>query len=195
MGTGRFFRHYRAVKRLAGIDISVEMLREAAQRTCDLSGETSVTLERGDVFGLRFADGEFEATIVWRLLHLLPVELLPKAIRELCRVTRDQVIAQTYAAVPPPADLPRGAYDTAVGHLRRVASRIAGPRLRSVLRGAWSSPTTETTKPWDHIEAFWHSQTDIDEMFKSQGFDRSLSVVLDTYDNSEVRATVYQRSE
>ena len=53
---------------MTGVDISEAMLAEARKKVV-LLPETSITLECGDVFALRFASGEFDVTVVTPLFH------------------------------------------------------------------------------------------------------------------------------
>jgi hypothetical protein len=47
--------------------------------------------------------------------------------------------------------------------------------------------------PWSHIQSYSHAQSDIDALFLGYGFAARITRHLDTYDNCDVRATVYQR--
>lgn len=188
VGTGRFVRHYTGVSNLVGVDISEEMLKEARKKLTMLSPQTTARFEYGDIFALRFADATFDVTIVWRLFHLLPPDLLAKAVKELCRVTCKEIVVQTY--VPLPMTLWRVRFRRVAALLRRAISFMGGGTVR---RWFWSRvPKTDPT-PWCHIRSFSHKQTKIDYLFEEQGFVRQFFNVLDKYEGTEVRATVYSR--
>jgi ubiquinone/menaquinone biosynthesis C-methylase UbiE len=170
VGTGRFFRHYTSVQSLTGIDVSENMLEQARKNLHSLPAGVSVRLERGDVFSLRFSEAEFDAAIVWRLFHLIPPDLLPGAIRELCRVTSKNILLQSYVPV------------------ERSTWRAGLSRVRG-----WMRWTVTDSSPWSHIRSYVHNQRRIDELFADSGFDSSTSVVLDKYGGQDVRASVYTK--
>lgn len=183
VGTGRFFHHYTGVRSVTGVDISEEMLLKAKEKLCILPQGVSVHLEQGDVFALPFSEAVFDAVIVFRLFHLMPETSLEPAIKELCRVCRKDVVVQTY--VP----------------LKRFRSPFQ-VRLRAVFR-KFTSPfecptpsldTTSPAKPWSHIQAYFHEQASIDAKFAMCDFLPSESIILDKYENSEVRATIYSKT-
>ena len=170
VGTGRFFRHYTGVKRLVGIDISEEMLNQARKNLSLLPQGVTAVLECGDVFDLHFGQREFDVTIVWRLLHLLPQKLLGPAIKELCRVSSAELVVQTY--------VPASGWKKTIG---AAFSKIISPARR---------PTVET-KPWSHIQAYFHEQSLIDSLFYDCGFSCVGSRILGHYGASAVRGSVY----
>jgi ubiquinone/menaquinone biosynthesis C-methylase UbiE len=169
VGTGRFFRHYKSVQSLTGVDVSEAMLEQARKNLTSLPPGISVRLERGDVLSLRFAEREFDAAIVWRLFHLIPRDLLPRAVSELCRVTSKHVLLQSY--VP-------------------VARHPLRARLSQVK--SWIRPKRGPS-PWSHIQAFEHDPRFVEGLFEENGFVCSSSTPLDKYEGKDVRASVYTR--
>jgi ubiquinone/menaquinone biosynthesis C-methylase UbiE len=181
VGTGRFFKYYAGVRRVTGVDISEAMLTKAKEQLALLPNNVSVCLQQNDVFALPFKDAAFDAVIVFRLFHLMPETSLDQAIKELCRVCRKDVVAQTY---PP---IKKSWYH---GMLSAIFRKIT-----SLVKH--QNPTTRTTlssKPWSHIQAYYHEQCLIDAKFAMRGFLPSTSALLDKYENSEVRATVYSKT-
>lgn len=185
VGTGRFFRHFNNVSKITGVDISEEMLNEARKKLTFLPKETTVLLERGDVFNLRFADAEFDLVIVFRLLHLIPEDMLLNAIKELCRVTRGKLIVQVYG----PQMLPTW-WQQQRKNIASWASRFQSshPAPEAV------PPSKPETKPWCHIRAYYHEQSLIDSKFSQCGFIRSGGKLLDVYEGSNVNASIYSRA-
>lgn len=184
VGTGRFFRYYGRVANLVGVDISEQMLNEAREKIALLGKNTTVRLEHGDVFHLRFSDAQFDVAIVWRLLHLLPKHLLRPAISELCRVTKGELVVQSYVPINWAARI-------------RDRFRKAGSRVRNWL-SQQSAPDQVvdpklTIKPWCHIKAYRHQEKLIDLLFRKCGFSRRESRVLDRYGNCWVKANIYVR--
>jgi SAM-dependent methyltransferase len=204
VGTGRFFRHYKCAGTVVGLDVSEDMLNEARLKLALLPPATIGSVERGDIFSLRFGDRQFSLAVVWRLLHLIPADLLPSAIAELSRVTDRELVVQTYTVVPAQDSAARR---SPLGTVLRRGRRIARRLVRTL--GAVSRATTRSTgadpnpaadevsragdKPWSHIQAAYHSQECIDSLFAKNGFVAAFARVLDTYDNCDVRVTVYQR--
>lgn len=183
VGTGRFFRHYIGVQSLTGVDISETMLAEAKQKLPLLPKDIPVRLEQGDVLGLRFGEAEFEVAVVWRLLHLLPAETLRQAIGELCRVTRGELVVQTYAG-----------WGRWRRRWRRWVSRWERLRARPTPAEGGVSPAQATPKPWSHIQSFNHPQAQVDALFQERGFVPSLAKFLAVYEQCDVRVTVYARA-
>lgn len=183
VGTGRFFHHYSGVRNVTGVDISEEMLLKAKEKLTFLPQEVSIHLEQGDVFTLPFSDAVFDAVIVFRLFHLMPATSLGPAIKELCRVCRKEVVAQTY--------VPMKGIRSHFRLILRAFSRICTSLFKH------RNPSTQATspaKPWSHIQAYYHKQVLIDAKFAACGFLPSASTLLDEYENYEVRATVYSKT-
>ncbi|HKQ03913.1 MAG TPA: class I SAM-dependent methyltransferase [Blastocatellia bacterium] len=184
VGTGRFFIHYHNVRNLVGVDISKAMLEEAREKLVFLSSETSVRLECGDVFSLRFTDNEFEVTLVCRLFHLIPQHMVAKAIRELCRVTKGEIIVQTYTL-------------TKAARISLWRSRLKNKAFRSlhkIFPGLFYKKATESNaplKPWSHIQAFYHQQSFLDSLFNNCGFYVLRRKILDKYEGTHVKFTIY----
>lgn len=177
VGTGRFFHHYTCVRNVTGIDISEEMLLLAKEKLPLLPPEVSVRLEQGDVFALPFEDATFDVAIVFRLFHLMPETSLTQAIEELCRVTRKDVVAQTYV----PENEPGNSFQM---------------RLRAVFRklnSLFQHRNPSQVKPWCHIQAYYHKQAIVDAQFARCGFSPSGRELLDKYENCEVNVTIYSR--
>ena len=192
VGTGRFFPHYVGVQQVVGVDVSEDMLTQARSKLALLPAGAAGSVERGDLFGLRFGDREFTHVVVWRLFHLIPETLLPAAVAELCRVAVGEIVLQTYISAPPPA-LPRRARLEA--QLRRVARAVRGAVLPTAppAPAAATAPAAPAATPWSHIQSYPHSQARIDALFLGCGFAARSTRHLDTYDNCDCRVTVYQR--
>ncbi len=183
IGTGRFFHHYNKIRNVTGVDISKDMLMKAKEKVALLPQEVSVHLEQGDVFSLPFSDAVFDTVIVFRLFHLMPETSLDSAIRELCRVSRKEVVAQTYVPI-------KKARDPFLERLRAVFRKFTSLfECRNP-----SIQTTSSAKPWCHIHAYYHEQSLIDAKFAMCGFRSLSSTLLDQYEDSEVRATVYSKT-
>jgi len=184
VGTGRFFRHYQGVENLTGVDISEHMLTEARRRVGQLSPAATVTLETGDVFALKYPDRFFDVTIVWRLFHLLPPDVLPGAVKELCRVTRGELIVQAYT---PPHKRDR--------FWNRLRLKLGLRRLPQYLLASPQIPKhdPQNAKAWSHIPAYWHPQELFDKLFANEGCKRKGARFLDEYEHCDVRVAIYQK--
>jgi ubiquinone/menaquinone biosynthesis C-methylase UbiE len=201
VGTGRFFKHYTGASIVVGVDVSEDMLSEARLKLSLLPSATNGSVERGDILSLRFNDRQFSVAVVWRLLHLIPVGLLPRAIGELCRVTDRELLLQTYSVLSTHnSTTRRSPLRTVLGHGRRLARRLVRGRADSAPRsGSIGTPqpadeiSSARDRPWNHIQAAYHSQELIDSLFAKHGFAVAFAKRLDSYDNCDVRVTVYQR--
>lgn len=182
VGTGRFFRHYRLVRQLTGVDISDAMLVEAGKKVPLLPPGVRASLEQGDVFALRFADQSFDTVLVSRLFHLLPPEMLNQVARELCRVGR-LIVAQTYASAPSFHRPPQN-------QLRRTLGKCYR-RMKTLRRRPLASSIAPAPSPWSHIKAYYHSQELVDAAFSNCGYRVTHRTTVDHYMGNLVNFTVY----
>ena len=89
-GTGQFcWDLARAGYHVTGMDVSEAMLDCARQD----DSSASVTLRRGDIFDLPFANKTFDAAVCIRFTNLVDARLRIRAVRELTRVARIVVIS------------------------------------------------------------------------------------------------------
>ena len=96
VGTGRFLEWYRHCGlEVVGVDYSNAMLAIAR------AAHPWAALEQGDVAALRFGDGEFDAVVCARLLHLVATHEVAPIMRELFRVAKSHVILTTYLDAKP----------------------------------------------------------------------------------------------
>ncbi len=138
VGTGRFFEYYTAAESVLGIDISQHMLAVARDKASTL-GLSKLQLAEGNALSLNCADAQFDTVVCFRLVHLIPAELIPALFFELARVTRGDLLMQIYAAPEP----------SKVSWIQR-----AGGRLRRLFQDA----PGENAKPWSHIQSYAHTR-------------------------------------
>jgi ArsR family transcriptional regulator len=85
-GTGRMLELYGPrVERAIGVDLSREMLA-VARANLEKAGLGDCSVRQADLFGLPFADAEFDAVVVHQVLHYLDEP--DRALREAARVLR-----------------------------------------------------------------------------------------------------------
>ncbi len=103
IGTGRFLESYlRYGLHATGVDASADMLAEChakAQR-----GGMDVALHAGDIFGLDFEDGQFDAALCIRFLNWIALPDAGRALGELVRVSRQHVIVGVRHDAPPASE-------------------------------------------------------------------------------------------
>lgn len=138
VGTGRFFEYYTMAETVHGIDISPHMLAVAHEKAAAL-GLSSLRLAEGNALSLDCADAQFDTVVCFRLVHLMPPELVPGLFCELARVTRGILLIQIYAA----------AERSKIGWPQRVVGR---------LRRHFQEPPMEDAKPWSHIQSYAHTR-------------------------------------
>jgi len=89
-GTGRFFEIYEKFDlTYIGMDVSEDMMAQAREKR-------SAPLQfpvYGDIMNIPAQDKEVDNTVCIRLLEKLPIQELNQAITEMCRVTKDALIA------------------------------------------------------------------------------------------------------
>ncbi len=174
VGTGRFFDYYNKIDMVIGVDISDAMIAKSQEKLSRLSLDTCITIEQGDIFDLRFDNSEFDCIIVFRLFHLMSEQSISYAIKELCRVADKDIIVQSY--VQP-------------NKLRYLTSKI----ISKLNIYKPKTDISEGTKPWSHIQAYYHSQSFLDSEFKKHNFFPVTYKVLDIYGDYDVRATIYSK--
>lgn len=127
-----------------GLDVSASMLGVAADGGAE-------RLVRGDVEGLPFADGAFDAVVCCRLLHHLSGEqALEQAVRELVRVSGRLVVASFWDRA-------------SVSNLRRRArARRRASRRTARAKEAVAEVFARAGAPvvaWEHSLRFFSMQT------------------------------------
>lgn len=167
VGTGRFFDYYDGVAEIVGLDVSDDMLAQAAGRPiARQSGR--VSLHRGDIKALTFPDGYFDIVVCWRLLHLIPEKMLVPMLGELRRVCAGELIVQVYR---------RGSFRSLqYRRLRRLPSTL----------GRLLGMSASVTKPWSHIQAYFHSQRCLDKAFAVAGLETVKCDLLENYEGHDV---------
>lgn len=148
VGTGRFLEFY-GDNKVSGVDLSESMLAKAEERA-KARRMDQVSLLRGSVTELPFSDAAFDLVICWRLLHLLPPNMLGPALAEMARVCRSTLCVQAYER----AALPQRMLAKSSRWLRRV---------RKI-----NSENRQLT-PWSHIQTFSHSGDEIESAARSVG--------------------------
>lgn len=180
IGTGRFIHHYVNINSVVGIDISDSMLDEAREKLHCLPPDTSINLLQGSVFDLDFPDKQFDSTIIFRLFHLMPQASVKMAIKEICRVTRKEIVVQTYV----PMNYFSILYRKAITKLKMIINYRNVSSIKE---------TQDTTKPWSHIQAYYHRQEFFNDEFRKFNFFPITSNLLDKYENCEVRVTIFSK--
>lgn len=134
VGTGRFLPHYLdRGHTVVGVDISTDMLEvarakvpEALQNGASVDG-ASVDLATGDVTSLAYGDDSFDLAVCVRLLNLVDVDVVARAVSELARVSRGHVLIglRTYDPVSAPYQALRRAKDRLTGRSTKVVPHPA----------------------------------------------------------------------
>lgn len=138
VGTGRFFEYYAGAESVLGVDISQHMLAVACEKATALR-LPELQLAEGNALSLDCADAQFDTVVCFRLVHLMPPELVPGLLTELARVARGRLLMQIYAA---PERSIGGGLQRAAGRLRRLLE----------------TRSAENTKPWSHIQSYTHTR-------------------------------------
>lgn len=171
VGTGRFFQHYEARKlSVLGMDISPSMLEEAAGKTAS----PAISLELGDARALSKGNNSFDYVVCWRMLHLLPPDVLRTVIGELSRVASKRLFLQAYV---------RDRWHRLLWLRMRMAQTL-GLKERSSAAGA----------RWSHIESYAHSEAMLLEAFSDCGLSLSSIDVLGSYGALRVKVYVLSKA-
>jgi SAM-dependent methyltransferase len=171
VGTGRFFEYFQARNiQVVGVDISESMLQEAARKIAS----TSIELCLGDARALDYPENAFDFVLCWRLLHLLPSDVLREVICELARVTSGKLYFQVYVR------------DYWYYPLRFM--RIIG-RILSGLRAKRSS----RKMPWSHIQSYEYGETMLINLFSKCGLRIAAIDTLGLYGALKVKVFVVEK--
>jgi ubiquinone/menaquinone biosynthesis C-methylase UbiE len=172
VGTGRFLDLY-GEARVEGVDLSYAMLAEASTRVA-ASRHAQVTLRQGSVTSLPFADRSFDLVVCWRLLHLLPPDMLRPALAEMARVCNGQMCVQVYERAP-------------------LAQRTFARALRWLRRFRLLFSQQDRLTPWSHITSYAHSREDIQAAALGAGLGKPTQVdALGVYEGTRVFALVWR---
>ncbi|MER2513610.1 MAG: methyltransferase domain-containing protein, partial [Nitrosomonas ureae] len=128
----------------------------------------NVRLAHGDIFKLDFVDNYFDVTICWRFCHLVPVEYLHHALKELGRVTSGEILLQAYIGRP---------------YWKRLLTslfRFPG-KFYMKLKGSRSAPL-----PWSHIHAYFHTDQLLASKIAEAGLVINRQVKIGPYNDSIV---------
>jgi ubiquinone/menaquinone biosynthesis C-methylase UbiE len=176
VGTGRFFPFYaKAGVEVIGIDISENMLSEAAEKLEVFEKKEKVSLLIDNITQLKLSDLSVDVSICWRLFHLLPEENLIKAAGELSRVTRKQILVQTFGV--------KEAHF--LSHFKQVA--------RPIINLLHNKNVAQENEPWCHIQSYEHNEKLILGSFKRHNFFLKQKTLLDTYKNTPVNIYLFER--
>lgn len=167
VGTGRFLHALINARSPVGLDVSAPMLGEAKRA----EGRERVSFVLGDALRLPFADRSFDTILCFRLVHLLPPELVRSLFAELTRVARGRIVVQIYAA---PDRQPRF----------RAVTRVMA-RLFALL------PRRRT--PWSHIQSFPHTTAFIEAEVARAQCRIARRTVLAQYHGSSVEVLELER--
>lgn len=171
VGTGRFFEYYQANDiHVVGIDISESMLVEAGKKTTS----SSIELVLGDARSLDYPENTFDFVLCWRLLHLLPADILQEVVCELARVASGKLYLQAYVR-------DHWYYPLKI---RRVISRIFS-RIRM--------PLKTRNKPWSHIRSHEHGEAMLVRLFSACGLRVTSVDTLAVYGVLKVKVFVLEK--
>ncbi len=167
VGTGRFFEFYKGADNVIGVDISPHMLEMASNKAQDIV-VPGLELMKADATSLPFESDKFDTIFCFRLVHLLPPEVLPRLFAELSRTLKGKLILQLY--------VPRRSF------VRRVLGALAVPIFRKML----SASGNKKQKPWYHIKSYLHEERLITDLAIEKGLKLVRRHKLMPYEGSNV---------
>jgi len=176
IGTGRFLKYYDCAESVVGVDISESMIEKCREKLLSNIFKNPILLEKGDVFNLQFDDLEFDCVIVFRLFHLMSEEAVKVAIKELCRVSSKDIIVQSY--VQP------NKFNSII---KKITTKL------SLLYKNSNVSLLQKSKPWSHIQAYYHNSNLLNLEFQKYSFLPAYTRSIDNYGGYVVKATVYSK--
>lgn len=135
VGTGRLLAAMTSATRIDGVDVSNAML-EVARHAASKLTHCVVDLHKGDALNLNYPEQAFDTVVCFRLVHLLPPELVEPLFRELRRVCARRLVVQLYVAKE-------------AAEKQSLLLRLAG-RLKRVL--------SRKGRAWAHIQSYNHTE-------------------------------------
>jgi ubiquinone/menaquinone biosynthesis C-methylase UbiE len=172
VGTGRFLGFYEARKlNVLGIDISASMLAESKSKA--LSPRTR--LELGDARALSVGDASVDYVICWRLLHLLPPNVLRAVVGELSRVAAKRMYLQAYVR-------DRWYYFLWLKiTIRRIFEKL-------------SDGNQPSRTPWSHIQSYAHGEPMMLQIFSDCGLSLGAVDRLGSYGSLSLKVYVLNKA-
>lgn len=171
VGTGRFLEYFQGRDvQVVGIDISESMLEEAAGK----AASSSIELCQGDARALDYPENAFDFVLCWRLLHLLPADILREVICELARVTSGKLYFQVYVR------------DHWYYPLR--VRRIIG----HILSGRWVR-RSNSNMTWSHIQSYEYGEAMLIKLFSECGLRIAAVDTLGLYGALRVKVFVVEK--
>lgn len=171
VGTGRFLDIYQKKNNhVVGVDVSQAMLNEA----CNKIVSKHIHLELGDAEALKYPDCRFEYVFCWRLLHLVPHDVLRTVISEIARVSSQKIYLQAYV------------HDSYFFLLK----------LKELfLRKICFSSSAEQSKqsPWSHIQSFAHKESLLLDVFSELNLKFCSVDILGNYGPLRVKVYVLEK--
>jgi ubiquinone/menaquinone biosynthesis C-methylase UbiE len=165
VGTGRLLPALTSATHIDGVDVSDAML-EVARVAASRFTHCAVELHKGDALNLSFPDRTFDTVVCFRLVHLLPPDLVEPLFSELRRVCDGRVVVQLYVVK-----------DTT--DKRSPLRRLAGRVKRALFRQG---------RAWAHIQSYSHSERFLIAAIEGAGLRILRRDLLDRYDGATVEA-------
>lgn len=98
VGTFRFAPLWKEIGfNVTGVDVSPDMLELAEKKRAEL--DFACTLEEGSIFRLPYSDNAFDISVAIRIITLIEEVDMVRALRELQRVTKREIIFNTRVPV------------------------------------------------------------------------------------------------
>ena len=178
VGTGRFFDYYLKYNHnVMGLDISENMLEQARNNLItQKSNEATIRLSTADITKRPLDKNSVDISICWRLFHLLPVSVLTSAIEELTRVTKKEVIVQTFDTAP-----------------RNKVIFLLKSLLKPLKNLLTKSNSHTQSEKWSHIKSFAHDEAFVIKEFRKHNFKLNNRVLLDYYKGTPVNVYLFER--
>jgi ubiquinone/menaquinone biosynthesis C-methylase UbiE len=163
VGTGRLLAAMTSATQIVGVDVSDAMLEVARQAASKLT-QCAVELHKGDAINLQFPDRAFDTVVCFRLVHLMPPDLVEPLFHELRRVCSGRLVVQLYVA--------------------HVTTRTRSPLIR--LAGRLKRALSRQGRAWAHIQSFNHDERFLMKAIEAAGLRIVRRDHLDRYNGATV---------
>lgn len=174
-GTGRFVDLYdQHQMHVVGVDISGDMLKEAHKRL-HTGNQPAYHLVQSDAENLSLDANSVDGVLCFRLIHLMPIEVIRRMTKEFARVSRRFVVIQVF--------------DTSLIKNKVKAEKhnplraLLGSVRRRVFHSSIASSKPDMDMPWLSIPNFSYREVELLTAFQEAGLNLKAKELIEDETN------------
>ena len=180
-GTGRFIDIYlKNSLEVMGVDISKDMLMQAEKKLKNV--KHSVKTIESDIINLPFENHYFDFIICFRLFHLLPFEIIEKAVKEISRVAKNKIYIEIYKSSLIP--------ETNQNKKNRLKMKLQAFIQKFAKE---KKNTKEKTQPWLEIQNFSYYEKNLLNLFMKNNLNLEKIEEITEDKNNEIKIYILSK--